>query len=142
MKKTIILKSIIAAMLLVSSATVLLAQTTTAPTCPLGHEPGYGRSLTPEQRTAQRAVVQQLVNELRGKRAAGAITAEELAFLDQIEKRGGMCINGVPRGPGAGRGPANGSGLGQRRGLRDGTGPRCANGTCAQGNTLAKGGGQ
>ena len=142
MKTTTIVKSIVAAMLLSGSTTVLLAQTAPTPTCPLGHEPGYGRTLTPEQRAVQQAAVQKLVTELRAKRDAGKITAEELVWLEQVEKRGGMCINGVPRGPQAGKGPANGVGNGHRRGLRDGTGPRNADGNCPLGNTPAKRGPQ
>jgi len=126
MKTTTIVKSIVAAILLTGSATILMAQAAAAPTCPLGHEPGYGRSLTPEQRAVQRAAMQQLATELRAKRDAGTITAEEAAWLAQVEQRGGKCINGA--------------GQGHRRGLRDGTGPRNADGTCPNGNTPAKGG--
>jgi hypothetical protein len=54
----------VAEMLLSGSATVLLAQNAATPTCPFGHEPGYGRSLTPEQRAEHRAGVQLLVTEL------------------------------------------------------------------------------
>ena len=121
-----LVKSIVAAMLLGGSATLLIAQNAATPTCPLGHEPGYGRSLTPDQRAVQRAAMQQLVAELRAKRDAGTITAEESAWLAQVEQRGGKCINGA--------------GQGHRRGLRDGNGPRNADGTCPNGNTPAKGG--
>ena len=143
MKTTMITKFRLAAVLLVSSATLLVAQTTTpaptaAPTCPLGFQPGYGRSLTPEQRVQHRATVQKLVADLRQKQAGGTITAQEQAWLRQVEQRGGMCINGVPRGCGAGRGFGVGNGFGARRGcgqgwgqgLRDGTGPRSLDGTC------------
>ena len=123
-----------AALLVAGAATALLAQTPTTPVCPFGHAPGYGRTLTPEQRAAHQAVAQQLVAELKAKREAGKATAEELAWLERVEQRGGMCINGVPRGPGVGKGqgPGQGAGFGHRRGLRDGTGPRCANGGCPQ----------
>lgn len=141
MKMTTIIKSIVAAVLLSGSATVLLAQDAAAPTCPLGHEPGYGRSLTPEQRAVQRAVVQQMIAELRAKVDAGTITVEEKAWLESVEKRGGMCINGTPRGPHAGKGQANGRGFGQRQGLRDGTGPRNGAGVCPAGNAPGKRGG-
>ncbi len=144
MKTKTIIKSIAAALLLSGSATVLLAQNAATPTCPFGHEPGYGRSLTPDQRAEHRNAVQQLVAELRAKRDAGTITAEEAAWLEQVERRGGMCINGAPRGPRAGKGQGVGNGAGQckRQGLRDGTGPRSADGTCPKGNTPAKGGHQ
>ncbi|MHC1767425.1 MAG: hypothetical protein AB9869_24625 [Verrucomicrobiia bacterium] len=141
MKKSI-LKSIVAALLLSSSATALLAQDAATPTCPLGHEPGYGQTLTPEQRIAHRAVVQQMVTELQAKREAGTINAEELAWLGQFENRGGRCINGEPRGPRAGKGQGQGAGFGHRRGLRDGNGPRSVDGTCPMGNTPAKRGGR
>ncbi|MHC1767502.1 MAG: hypothetical protein AB9869_25025 [Verrucomicrobiia bacterium] len=119
-----------------------LEQHAAARTCPLGHEPGYGRTLTPKQRAAQRAIVQQLVTELQAKREAGTITAEELAWLGQFENRGGRCINGQPRGPRAGKGQGQGAGFGHRRGLRDGNGPRSVDGTCPMGNTPAKRGGR
>jgi hypothetical protein len=127
MKITTIAKAIIAAMLLSGSAMVSMAQGAAAAVCPFGHEPGYGRSLTPEQKAAYREVVQVLLAQLQAKRDAGTITAEEAAWLAQVEKRGGMCINGVPRGPRDGKG-LRGGGNGQRRGLRDGTGPRNVDG--------------
>ena len=134
-----ITKSLLAALLLMSSATLLVAQTTTpAPSattpCPLGYQPGYGRSLTPDQRVQHRAAVQKWVADLRQKQTNGTITAQEQAWLRQAEQRGGMCINGVPRGFGAGRGPGAGNcfgaGQGRGRGLRNGTGPRSLDGTC------------
>ena len=148
MKITSIATTIVAAVLLSGWASVLMAQNTPNPACPLGHEPGYGRTLTPEQQAAQQAVVQQMVAELRQKQANKTITAEEQAWLQQVEQRGGMCLTGTPRGPGAGRGmgacrgmgagkgpgAGNGQGQGNRRGLRDGTGPRSADGTCPLGN--------
>lgn len=135
------MKSIVAAVLLSGSATILLAQNATWTGCPFGYPPGYGRSLTPEQRVEHRATVQKWVSDLRAKRDAGTITAEELALLQRVEQRGGPCVTGAPRGPGAGRGPraANGGGFGYRRGLRDGTGPRSALGTCPLTNTPAGG---
>jgi hypothetical protein len=138
MKATTLVKSIVAAMLLSGSATVLLAQTAATPTCPFGHEPGYGRTLTPEQRAVQRAAMQQLVTELRAKRDAGTATTEELAWLAQVEQRGGKCIGGPNQG--RGKGPRDGTGNQHRRGLRDGTGPRSADGACPQGDAPAKGG--
>jgi hypothetical protein len=58
-----------------------------------------------------------------------------------IEKNGGTCPNGGPKGPGycggQGQGKGKGAGYGWRRGARDGTGPRGQNGTCPQ-NAPAK----
>lgn len=131
MKTSTILKSILAAILLSGSATLLMGQTTPA-ACPLGHPPGYGRTLTAEQKSAQCASVQKLVAELRQKQANGTLTAEEQAWLKQVEQRGGRCLTGTPRGPGGGKGQGAGLGAGQgkRQGLRNGTGPRGVNGTC------------
>ena len=56
MKKTTLIQSIVAAVFLSGSAVLLTAQDTT-PACPLGFEPGYGRSLTPGQRVAHRAAM-------------------------------------------------------------------------------------
>jgi hypothetical protein len=135
MKTTLIAKSIITALFLGAAGTSLIAQTTTA-TCPLGHEPGYGRSLDAGQKEELRAEKQQLVAELRQKQAAGTLTAEERAWLQAAEQRGGPCISGTPRGRGQGKGPGAGNGMGQRKrqGMRDGSGPRCAEGTCPNGN--------
>jgi hypothetical protein len=142
MKMTHITRSIVAAVLLSGSATGLLAQNTANSPCPFGHEPGYGRNLTPEQRAEHRAAVQQYVAELHPKQANGTMTAEEQAWLKQAQERGGRCITGTPRGPGAGKGlragqgagkgpgAGQGAGKGHRRGLRDGTGPRNGDGTC------------
>jgi len=146
MKTTsILLKSLMAALLLAGSSIMLTAQTApTQPVCPLGNQPGYGRTLTPEQRMAHRAVVQQYVAELRQKQAKGTLTAEEQAWLKQVEQRGGIILTGTPRGPGFGRGrgagmmgAGAGAGLGprQRQGLQNGTGPCCAAGVCPLGNT-------
>lgn len=135
MKTNRIIRSLVAAVLLAGAATPLLAQNVPA-TCPLDHEPGYGRTLTPEQKAEHRAAMQQYVAELRQKQAQGTLTAEERAWLQQVEQRGGPCIDGTPRGGGPGKGPGAGNGGGQRhrRGLRDGTGPRNADGTCPNGN--------
>jgi hypothetical protein len=140
MKTMMIIKSIVAAVLLSSSATMLMAQTAT-PACPLGHEPGYGRSLTATQKAEQCAAVQQLVAELRQKQAKGTLTAEEQAWLKQVEQRGGQCVTGTPRGPGAGKGQGacSGTGQGKGQGLRDGTGPCSAGGTCPIGNSPQRG---
>jgi hypothetical protein len=87
MKTTTLIHTLTAALLLSGSTVAVLAQDTATPTCPLGYEPGYGRTLTPEQRAEHQAAVQQLVTELRAKRDAGTITAEELAWLEQYEQR-------------------------------------------------------
>jgi hypothetical protein len=108
----------VAALLLTGSATVLPAQNAT-PTCPLGNEPGYGRSLTPEQRVEHRAAMQQWVTELRAKRDAGTITAEESAWLEQVEQRGGKCIGGSNQG--RGKGPRDGTGYQYRQGRKAGS---------------------
>lgn len=136
MKTTTIVKAILAAVLLNGSATMLNAQTST-PVCPFGHEPGYGQSLSPEQRAEHRAVMQQYIAELRQKQADGTLTAEEQTWLQQAEQRGGPCVTGAPRGAGAGKGKCagNGAGQGKRRGLRDGTGPRNASGACPLGRS-------
>jgi hypothetical protein len=138
MKTTTIIKSIVAAVLLTSSATILIAQTTT-PTCPLGHEPGYGRSLSATQKAEQCAAVQQLVAELRQKQAKGTITTEEQVWLKQVEQRGGQCVTGTPRCSGAGKGKGTCGGSGKGQGLRDGTGPRSVDGTCPIGNSPQRG---
>ncbi len=143
-------KAIVAALLLCGSTIILPAQSTT-PVCPLGNEPGYGRTLTPEQRAEHRAAMQKLVADLQAKAKSGVLTAKEEALLAQIEQRGGMCLTGTPRGcgmgngqcagNGAGRGQGMGMGMGRGqgmgRGLRDGTGPRSADGACLNGGTPA-----
>jgi hypothetical protein len=167
MKTTNLIASIAAAAILCGSATILTAQDATA-ACPFGHEPGYGRSLTPEQQSAHRAAVRQLMAELRQKQADGTVTAEEQTWLQQAMQRGGMCITGTPRGPGTGKGQGlrngqgqgqgkgqglrngqglgrgqglnNGQGRGMRQGPRDGTGPRSVDGTCPDGNSPRGGG--
>ncbi len=150
---TTILKGIVIAALLSGSTAMLTAQENKTPACPFGHEPGYGRSLTPEQKAAHRVVAQQFMSELRQKQADGTLTAEEQAWLRRAEQRGGMALNGTPRGGGAGKGQGlrqgqgQGKGQGKRQGPRDGTGPRCpdggcANGGCANGNGPRHGAGR
>ncbi|HOW63999.1 MAG TPA: hypothetical protein P5186_07960 [Candidatus Paceibacterota bacterium] len=143
MKSTTIIKSLMAAMLLSAATTILNAQST-ATTCPLGFTPGYGRSLNAEQRVQHRAAVQQLVSDLRQKKAQGTLTPEEQVRLQQLEQRGGPCITGTPRGRGAGKGAGmgNGYGHGRRQGLRNGTGPRSLNGTCPLNPSTQSGSGQ
>lgn len=135
MKTTFITRSLIAAVLLTAAGATLMAQTPTA-ACPLGHEPGYGRSLDAGQKAALCAERQQLVAALREKQAAGTLTADEQAWLQSAGKRGGQCLNGTQGGRGQGKGPGAGNGMGQRQrqGMRDGSGPRCAEGTCPGGN--------
>ena len=142
MKMNHLAKSLLTAVLLASPVSALRAQDAATSPCPFGHEPGYGRKLTPEQRAEHRAAMQQYLSELRQRQADGTLTAEEQAWLQQAEERGGRCITGAPRGPGAGKGvragqragkgprAGQGAGMGHRRGLRDGTGPRSADGTC------------
>jgi hypothetical protein len=148
MKNKIIIRSIVAAVLLSGSAAILTAQENNTPACPFGHEPGYGRSLTPEQRAAHRAVAQQLISELRQKQADGTLTAEEQAWLERIERRGGMALTGTPRGGGAGKaqglrqGQGQGKGQGKGQGLRDGTGPHHVDGACPNGNVQRRGRGR
>jgi hypothetical protein len=45
-----------------------------------------------------------------------------------LERNGGVCPNGGPRGAGQCKG--QGQGKGQRQGVRDGTGPRAGAGNC------------
>jgi hypothetical protein len=136
MKKKTIIRSIVAAALLCGSAAMLTAQESGTPACPFGHERGYGRSLTHEQRAAHRAVAQQFMSELRQKQPDGTLTAEEQTWLQRAEQRGGMALTGTPRGGGAGKGQGFGLGKGQgkRQGLRDGTGPHRVDGVCPNGN--------
>ena len=143
MNTTTIIKSIVAAVLLSSSATILMAQTGT-PACPLGHEPGYGRSLTGAQKAEQCAAVQKMLAELGQKQAKGTLTAEEKAWLQQFEQRGGQCVAVAPKGVGAGKDQGVCSGVGQCKGqgLCDGTGPRSTDGTCPIGKTPQRGGGR
>lgn len=85
--------------------------------CLSGQPGGTAWSLTPEQRAERQQKMQQLLADLRAKKAAGTITIEEQAWLDYVEQAGGMCVNGVPRGGGGRYGAA---GLGAGRGLRQG----------------------
>jgi hypothetical protein len=167
MNTTKLIAGMAAAALLCGSASALTAQDASTP-CPFGHAPGYGRSLTPEQQSAHREAVRQLMSELRQKQVAGTLTAEETSWLQQARQRGGMGITGIPRGPGAGKGQGlrngegqaqgkvqglrNGQGQGRgqqfghrqgrgmRQGPRDGTGPRSVDGTCPEGNSPRGGG--
>ena len=74
MKTTFITKSLIAAVLLTATSATLMAQTPTA-ACPLGHEPGYGRSLDAGQDAALCVERQQLFAELSRRLAPTAILA-------------------------------------------------------------------
>lgn len=60
MKQPSITTFCLAALLLGTPALTLAAQDTTDPQCPWGHAPGYGQTLTPEERTAHRAAQQEL----------------------------------------------------------------------------------
>ena len=100
--------------------------------CPLGQPCGQGRLMTPEQRAQRQNAMQTFMAGLREKKANNTITPAEQAWLEQMEQRGGLCINGVPRGPRGGfcAGQGNGLGRGQGgmgRGWRGGQGanPNC-----------------
>ena len=132
MKTIKLLKTIVAAALLCGSAVLLPAQNAN-PTCPLGQTPGCGRSLNAEQRAALQAEMQKLVAELRVKKANGTITAEEQAWLQRMEQRGGACVGGQGCGQGKGQGPKDGTGNQWRRGQGQGRG--CGQG-CRQTSML------
>jgi hypothetical protein len=131
MKTTNLIKSIMTGLLLSGSTLLSVAQTTT-PVCPLGNEPGCGRTLTPEQRAAQSAARQLVMAGLYARQAAGVLTLEEEAMLAQMGQRGGQCLTGAPR---VGSGTAAATGARQGQGLRDGTGPRTTD--CLQTAPLA-----
>jgi hypothetical protein len=84
--------------------------------CINGAPARLGQKMIPDQRTAQQQQMQQYVTDLRTKKAAGTITADEQVWLDQAEKQGGRCINGTPRGRGWGARAGGGFGLGRGRG--------------------------
>ncbi len=87
------------------------------PPCPAGQgQGGPAWSMTPEQRAERQKAMQTYVAGLREKKANGTITAKEQACLDRMEQRGGMCVNGVPRGPRGGFGAPGANGQGQGRG--------------------------
>ena len=115
--------------LLGSVATQALAQDNTAAQCPMGRA-GCGQgpawNMTPEQRAEHVQQMQAYVAGLREKKANGSITAEEAAWLAKMEERGGLCVNGVPRGPRGGFG-AQGQ-AGQGRGMGAGKGHRWGQG--------------
>jgi hypothetical protein len=95
-------------------------QTPTTPPCGLGQGMmgcgGRGCNLTPEQRAERKTTMQAYVAGLREKKANSTITPQEQAWLEQAEERGGLCINGVPRGPRGGFGAQGMSGQRQGRG--------------------------
>jgi hypothetical protein len=71
----------------------------------------------------------------QGKGYGGAPQSEAERAARQaacLEKNGGVCPNGGPRGAGEckGQGQGKGQGKGQRRGACDGTGPRAGTGNC------------
>jgi hypothetical protein len=112
---------------------------------------GRAQQVAPENETKDkinRVVAQQFISELRQKQADGTLTAEEQAWLERIERRGGMALTGTPRGGGAGKGhglrqgQGQGKGRGKRQGLRDGTGPHHVDGVCPNGNGPRHGAGR
>lgn len=145
MKPSILARSLALAGLLLTT-TALNAQGT-APACPFGFQPGYGRTLGPEQRAAHQATLADYAAELRQKEAQGTLTEPERAWLDRQDRRGGACGVGAgagcglgkgPRaGKGPGAGPGNGQGMGQRnrRGQRNGAGGCGNGGGCLNGTT-------
>ncbi|MGC8742712.1 MAG: hypothetical protein ACP5T0_02390 [Verrucomicrobiia bacterium] len=83
------------------------------PNCPIYQKfggPGY--AMTPEQKLQRAQAVQEYIKELKKKQADGSITPQEKQWLDNMQNRNGMCINGVPRGPGGGKGMGMGVGAG------------------------------
>jgi hypothetical protein len=58
--------------------------------------PGHGRGLNPAQRQIRHEQVSAKLAELRQKKADGTLTADEQAWLTQLEARGGWCVNGQP----------------------------------------------
>jgi len=135
------------AALIIAACTIAnfaIAQTTNPPTqafpCPVmsgtntNIVPGPAWTLTPEQLNARWQAVQQWVSSLRAKRDNGTITPQEKQWLEAMEQRGGLCINGIPRGPqgrsgmmgpgGAGYGFRGGRGQGFGQGPGAMAGPR------------------
>lgn len=89
------------------------------PNCPIRQQfGGPGWSLTSEQKMQRAQAVQNYIKELENKQAQGTITPAEKQWLENIRNRNGLCINGVPRGPGggAGFGKNAGGGIGGGRG--------------------------
>lgn len=129
--KTIRVSIPILAAALLGFNTISLRAQDANPSCPLGHEPGYGQTLTPEERAEHRAAMQQYAARLREKKASGSITAEEKGWLERFDARG----KGVGRGQAGGKGRGACSAQGKQLRLRDGTGPEGACGACPNGNT-------
>jgi hypothetical protein len=94
MKTKAFLKTWLAALCLAGLTTALMAADQNAPLPSL--EPGHGWFLTPQERMERQQQMQATVTELRSRLAAGTISAEEQAWLEQAEARGGTCINGTP----------------------------------------------
>jgi len=87
------------------------------PNCPIRQQfGGPGWAMTPEQKLQRQQIVQAYIEELKNKKANGTITQAEMQWLENMQNRNGMCINGVPRGQG------NGAGLGKRNGAGQGRG--------------------
>lgn len=134
MKKITVVLALVASLATLASVSQAAdPQTPTAPPCGFGQGMGGGgpgRNLTPEQRAERQKTKQAYVVGLREKKANNTITPQEQAWLQQAVQRGGMCINGVPRGPRGGfgaqgmNGQAQGSGRGgMGRGWCGGAGP-------------------
>jgi hypothetical protein len=58
--------------------------------------PGQGRGLDQAQRQIRHEQISGKLAELRQKKADGTLTADEQAWLTQLEQRGGWCVNGQP----------------------------------------------
>ena len=133
MKLSTTFSAIAATLLLTSTATQLLAQSSNT-TRPLGNEPGYGRTLAPAERGGMRNRMSQL-SELQ---AAGTLSPQEAAWLTQTHQRQGNALNQRRGGNGGGKGGGQCGGKGNRggkgggngNGPGDGSGPRSTDGTC------------
>lgn len=112
MKTTTIVKSIVTAILLSGSATVLMAQDAPTSPCPFGNEPGSGQKLSPEQCDKQ---------------------CDGMCLTGSPRGQG----QGKGKGQAAGK---KGAGQGKRQGLQDGTGPRSATDTCPNDSQPKQGG--
>ncbi len=116
---TLILALVASLAALVSVSQAADTQIPAAPPCGFGQGMGGGGpgcNLTPEQRAERQKVMQAYVAELREKKANNTITPQEQAWLERAEARGGLCINGVPRGPRGGFGAQGTNGSGRGRG--------------------------
>ncbi|MGC8828977.1 MAG: hypothetical protein ACP5K7_05345 [Verrucomicrobiia bacterium] len=81
------------------------------PNCPIYQKfGGPGWAMTAEQKLQRAQAVQEYIQELKKKQADGTLTPQEKQWLENMQNRNGMCINGVPRGPGGGKGMGAGQG--------------------------------